>query len=237
MIAIPAVDIRDGACVQLVGGSYAAERVRISDPIEAVQRWQDAGFCRIHVVDLDAATRVGSNSDVIARILALDALDIQVGGGIRTDNRVRELLDQGASRVVIGSRAMEDPDWLVSLASAHPQRVIVAADVRGRSIVTHGWVRNTGIDVAELIARVEGLPLAGILVTSVDLEGKLGGTDAPLMHELAASSSLPVIASGGISSLEDLRALASHGTYAAVLGMALYTGALDPRAAALEFAQ
>lgn len=237
MIAIPAVDLREGACVQLVGGSYAAERVRIADPFEAVQRWMDAGFRRIHVVDLDAATGAGSNAIVVARLLAWQDVDVQVGGGIRTTERVRELLDQGASHVVVGTRAVEDHDWLASIAAADPRRIIVAADVRGREVVTHGWARGTGIDAGEFILRLAGLPLAGVLVTAVLHEGKQGGTDLPLMQELAGFSSLPVIASGGITTIGDLRALASHGTYAAVLGMALYTGALDSRAVAGEFAE
>ncbi len=235
MIAIPAVDIRDGACVQLVGGSYDDERVRIADPLDAAQGWIDAGFRHLHVVDLDAATGVGNNSGVVARLLALQGVDVQVGGGIRTTERVRELLDGGASRVVIGTRVVENFDWLTSLVATDPHRIVVAADVRGREIVTHGWVRGAGLDVSEFVARLAGLPLAGVLVTSVQLEGKLGGTDLPLMQELAALSSLPIFASGGITTFEDLRALASHGAYAAVLGMALYTGTLDSRAVAQEF--
>lgn len=235
MIAIPAVDIRDGACVQLVGGSYDDERIRIADPLEAAERWRDAGFRGLHVVDLDAATGVGNNSSVVARLLALQGVDVQVGGGIRTTERVRELLDGGASRVVIGTHAVENFDWLTSLAATDPHRIVVAADVRGREIVTHGWARGAGLDVREFIARLADLPLSGVLVTAVQLEGKLGGTDLPLMQELVTLSSLPIIASGGITTLEDLRALASCGAHAAVLGMALYTGALDSRAVAKEF--
>ena len=237
MIAIPAVDLRDGACVQLVGGSYADERVRIADPLDAARRWADSGFRRLHVVDLDAATGAGDNAAVVERLVALEGIEVQVGGGIRTTDRIRALLRAGASRVVVGTRAVEDGSWLAEIAAANPGRVVVAADVRGRQVVTHGWARSAALDVSDFIARLESLPLAGVLVTAVELEGKLGGPDLPLVEQLVALSPLPIIASGGIATLEDLRALSSRGTSAAVLGMALYTAALDPRAVAREFSE
>ena len=233
MIAIPAVDLRDGACVQLVGGSYADERVRIENPVLVARQWRDAGFSRLHVVDLDAATGAGSNDDVISSLLDTPPMEVQVGGGIRSDERARTLLDAGAARVIVGTRAVEDPAWLASIARSFPDRIIVAADVRERRIVTHGWARAQARDVTEFIGGLAGLPLAGVLVTAVHREGRLAGTDLPLMTELARGSALPIIASGGVSTLEDLEALAS----AAVIGMALYTGAIDPRAAALAFGQ
>jgi phosphoribosylformimino-5-aminoimidazole carboxamide ribotide isomerase len=236
MIAIPAVDIREGACVQLVEGSFADERIRIADPVEAANRWVDAGFRRLHVVDLDAATGAGSNREVVGRLLGIDGVEVQVGGGIRTEQQVSELLAAGAAQVVVGTRAIDDPEWLDSMASTYPGRIIVAADVRQREVVTHGWTRRTGVEVDALMSLLAGKPIAGVLVTSVQLEGKLGGTDLPLMRELAAASSLPVISSGGITTLQDLRALAGCGISAAVLGMALYTGILDASDAAMEFA-
>lgn len=237
MIAIPAVDLREGACVQLVGGRYDEERVRIADPLLAARRWADAGFTRLHVVDLDAATGAGSNAAVVDELLAWGRMDVQVGGGIRTAGRVRSLLDGGASRVVVGTRAVESMDWLSDIALANPDRIVVAADVRGREVVTHGWAQGSGVDAAELVLRLATLPLAGVLVTAVQYEGQLGGTDLPLMEELLGISPLRIIASGGIATLDDLRALERLGTWAAVLGMALYTDALDPRAVAQEFAE
>jgi phosphoribosylformimino-5-aminoimidazole carboxamide ribotide isomerase len=236
MIAIPAIDLRDGACVQLVGGSYSHERVRIDDPLEAAERWVEAGFRSLHVVDLDAATGTGGNAGIVMRLLAMEDVELQVGGGVRTSERIGELLDSGARFVVVGTRAIEDAEWLASIAASNPGRIVVAADVRVREIVTHGWTRGSGLDVGEYISGLAGLPLAGVLVTAVELEGQLAGADLSLMEELASISPVPIIASGGITTLDDLRALAIHGTHAAVLGMALYTGALDPRAVALEFA-
>jgi phosphoribosylformimino-5-aminoimidazole carboxamide ribotide isomerase len=237
MIAIPAVDLRDGACVQLVGGSYDQERVRIENPAVVARQWRDAGFSRLHVVDLDAATGAGNNDAVVAELLDTPPMEVQVGGGIRSDERARALLDAGAARVIVGTRAVEDAAWLASLAGAFPDRVIVAADVRERRILTHGWARAQARDVTEFVGGLAGLPLAGVLVTAVHREGRLAGTDLPLMAELARGSALPIIASGGVSTLEDLEALASAGVFAAVIGMALYTGAIDPRAAASAFGQ
>ena len=236
MIAIPAVDIREGACVQLVGGEYAQEKVRRPDPAEVVREWAAFGFQRMHLVDLDAATGRGDNRAVLRGILSDSAAPIQVGGGVRTEERFAELIADGAEWVVVGTRAIDDPDWIAGLADAHPGQVIVAADVRERRVVTQGWARTTGRDVDDVVEELNDLPLAGILVTAVHREGKMEGTDLPLMERVAEACRFPLIASGGITSISDLRALQHRGAAAAVIGMALYTGVLDPREVAEEFA-
>ncbi len=236
MIAIPAVDLRGGACVQLVGGSYEQERVRIADPLVAVRRWVDAGFRRIHVVDLDAATGRGANRAIVDAILADRGLRVQVGGGVRSAADVGSLLDAGADRVVVGTRALEDREWLARTATTFPGRLMVAADVRGRRVVVDGWTRELALDPVSLVSSLSGLPLGGVLVTAVHREGRVEGTDLTLMTDVVRATAVPVHASGGISTLDDLRALAHAGCAGAVLGMALYTGALDPREVAEEFA-
>lgn len=237
MIAIPAVDLRDGACVQLVGGSYADERVRLDNPLAVARQWVDLGFRHLHVVDLDAATGAGNNRGLVISILDDVDAEVRVGGGIRDRDRVDELLAAGARHVVVGTRAIEDPDWLADLADAFPGSLIVAADVRERRLVTHGWRTAQSRDVLEFVDGIEHLPLAGILVTAVHREGRMAGPDLALMEELAEATHLPITASGGISSLDDLRALEHRGVTAAVIGMALYTGALDPHVVAQEFAE
>jgi phosphoribosylformimino-5-aminoimidazole carboxamide ribotide isomerase len=234
MIAVPAVDLREGACVQLVGGSYEQERVRLDDPVAVARSWREQGFPRLHVVDLDAATGRGNNAPLIERILKLGG-DVQVGGGVRDEARVRALLDAGAARVVVGTRALEDPAWLEATAQAHPGRLVVAADVRGRNVVTRGWEKTLPLDVGAVVDRLNGLPLGAVMITAVHREGQLAGTDLPLMAEVAQRSRHPLQASGGITTLSDLRALSQARVSAAVLGMALYTGALDGRAVASEF--
>ena len=236
MIAIPAVDLREGACVQLVGGSYANEAVRLDNPLEVARGWARAGFQRMHVVDLDAATARGDNSAIVREILAEVPVAIQVGGGVRSGDTIERLLDEGAAWVVLGTRALEEPEWLAGTASSFPGQLIVAADVRERQVVTRGWARTLSRTVLDVVEQLNDIPLGGVLVTAVHREGQLAGTDLFLMEDVADLSVHPVIASGGISTMNDLRELADRGISAAVIGMALYTGALDARAVAEEFA-
>lgn len=237
MIAIPALDLRDNACVQLVGGSYERERIRLDDPASVAANFRDCGFRRLHLVDLDAATGRGSNVEAVREILGVDDLQVQVGGGIRTLDQIRGALEQGASRVIVGTRAIEEVDWLAEAASCYPGVIIVAVDVRDRHVVTHGWARSQQLSVHDTVETLNALPLAGVLVTAVHKEGLMQGTDLELMEEVVGTSEFPVYAAGGISGMEDLRDLDERGISAAIIGMALYTGAIDPRAVAAEFTE
>lgn len=237
MIAIPAVDVRDGACVQLVGGSYANERVRLGDPAGIARGWAQLGFRRLHVVDLDAATGVGSNLSVLEEILRDASAEVQVGGGIRSTDAIEQLFRAGADHVVVGTRAIEDPAWLADVSALYPGTIVVATDVRGRRVVTRGWVRTLPVDVLDVVEELNAHALGGILVTAVELEGQMRGTDLALMEDVAEKSNFPVIASGGVATMNDIRALEHRGIDAVVLGMALYTGALDARAVAQEFGE
>ncbi len=235
MIAIPAVDLRDGACVQLVGGEFANEKVRLPNPPSVARDWLNQGFQRLHVVDLDAALGRGNNMKVVREILHESTVPVQVGGGIRTEDQIERLLDDGATYVVVGTRAIEEESWLEEMAGKFPHQLIVAADVRERNIVTRGWTKMLPRNVVHFVEELSALPLAGLLVTAVHKEGQLGGTDLPLMEDVAEASRWPVFASGGVSSMDDLRALEHRGLAGAVLGMALYTGAIDARHVAQEF--
>jgi phosphoribosylformimino-5-aminoimidazole carboxamide ribotide isomerase len=235
MIAIPAVDLRGGKCVQLVGGDYDAEKIRLDDPASVARDWVREGFNRLHVVDLDAATGRGRNDEVIREILRTAEVPVQIGGGVRDESRIERLIDDGADWVVVGTRAVEDEDWREDMAHKFPGRLIIAADVRERLVVTKGWAETSRLNVVDFMEELSRLPLAGVLVTAVHLEGKMQGTDLPLMEDVAEASAWPVYASGGVTSLEDMRALEHRGLAGAVLGMALYTGAIDPRRLAEEF--
>jgi len=235
MLAIPAVDLRDGCVVQLVGGAYENEPIRLEDPQRIARHWASAGFPQLHVVDLDAATERGSNRQAIIALLRDSGPMMQVGGGVRTDADVRTLLEAGAARVVLGTRALEDPDWLAAVSTAYPMRCVLAADVRDRRVTTRGWSHTLERDILAVIKDAAPLPLAGLLVTAVHREGRMQGTDLPLMDAVVNTSPFPVFASGGIGSMADLRGLAERGVTAAVIGMALYTGALDPRQVIEEF--
>ncbi|MGH7651065.1 MAG: HisA/HisF-related TIM barrel protein [Gemmatimonadaceae bacterium] len=235
MQVIPAIDLRDGACVQLVGGSYADERVRIADPLAVAENWARLGFERIHLVDLDAATGRGSNRKVVRAILGSSTLKVQCGGGVRDLDTIEELLGLGASEVVLGTRAIEDRAWLEHAITRYPNRIIVAADTRARRLVTRGWSETTSRAVLDLIVETAQLPLAAILVTAVDREGRLEGPDLSLMGEIVTRADHLLQASGGVRSIADVRALAELGVSAAIVGMALYTGALDPQTIIEEF--
>ena len=237
MLAIPALDLRDGHVVQLIGGDYAHESVRLERPRDVAREWGNHGFHRLHIVDLDAATARGSNRQVVRDLLADNVCPMQVGGGVRTDDDIRALVDDGADWVIVGTRALEEPAWLEETATVYPGRLIVAADVRERNVVTRGWSRQLRRTILDVVDDMRGLALGGLLVTAVHREGLLQGTDLPLMEDVAEASAWPVYASGGIATMADLRALDERGIAGVVIGMALYTGTLDPRIVAEEFSQ
>jgi phosphoribosylformimino-5-aminoimidazole carboxamide ribotide isomerase len=238
MLVIPAVDLREGACVQLVGGEYDAERVRLDDPLAVAREWARIGFRRLHVVDLDAATGRGSNAAVVDEILRHGGMEsVQVGGGVRDEDAIERLLGAGASAVVVGTRGVEDPDWLGDLADRYPGEIILAADVRDRRVVTRGWAHTLPRNVVDLVEDLGDLPLAAIMVTAVHLEGQMLGTDLPLMEDVVEVARVPVFASGGVGSMQDLRALEERGVAGVIVGMALYTGAIDARSVVDEFGE
>lgn len=237
MIAIPAVDLREGACVQLIGGDYARERLRLEDPPSVARQWSRHGFARLHIVDLDAALGKGNNTEMVCDILRESSAQVQVGGGLRTTDRVDAVLDAGARYAIVGTRALEDMDWLAEVADANPGAIVLAADVRERRITTQGWQRTLPRHILDVVEELNALPLASILVTAVHREGQLQGTDLPLMEDVVDASAFPVYAAGGIAGMGDLWALQDRGVAGVIIGTALYTGALDPWMVAEEFAE
>src|SRR4051812_45746159 len=151
MIAIPALDLRGGACVQLAAGSYDQEVIRIPDPVGVAIAWRQYGFRYLHIVDLDRVSGRGSNSLEIQAVLGATDAEVQVGGGIRSTDTIQQTLNDGAERIIIGTRALEDPDWLVEMTGLFPGQIIVAADVRDRKILSHGWTRTQPKLVLDLV--------------------------------------------------------------------------------------
>lgn len=227
MIAIPAVDLKGGRCVQLVGGRPDDERVSLPDPVAVARRWYAAGFGTLHVVDLDAALGSGDNRALALRVAEESPAEVQVGGGVRSDALADELLARGVDRVIVGTRAVEDPAWLAALAERHPRRVVVAADVRDGVVLRRGWTEGSQVEVTAFVADLAGVPLAGVLCTDVGREGRMEGIDRASTTRVVEASPHPVFISGGVTTLDDLSALEQVGAAGAVLGMALYTGALD----------
>jgi phosphoribosylformimino-5-aminoimidazole carboxamide ribotide isomerase len=235
VLAVPSIDLRAGACVQLASGALDRERIRIKDPTSVLDRWEHAGFRRIHVVDLDAALGVGENADIIDELLSAAAQPVQVGGGVRTGERVEWLLASGADQVIVGRRGLQDMDWLAALTSRYPGRLIVGADVHDRRVAADGSADAFAIDIADVVEQLAFLPLGGLLVTAVQSRGRMSGPDVALMEQVVDRAAWPVIASGGVGSVKDLRRLEAAGVAETVIGMALYTGALNARAVADEF--
>lgn len=226
MIVAPAVDLRGGRCVQLVGGRPEEERVSLPDPLDVAEGWWEAGFATLHVVDLDAALGDGDHHDLVRELAMSTAAAVQVGGGLRTDDAVASVLDAGAARAIVGTRAVEDRAWLEALATRHRDRIVVAADVRDGRVLRKGWTEASELEVTDFVEGLSALPLAGVLCTDVGREGQMQGIDGDAMQEVIDASSHPVWISGGIATMADLEALDAAGAMGAVLGMALYTGAL-----------
>jgi phosphoribosylformimino-5-aminoimidazole carboxamide ribotide isomerase len=228
VIVVPAIDLRDGHCVQLRGGSYDHELVRLADPVAVAARWRALGFTELHVVDLDAATGRGSNAGIVAAICALDGLDVHVGGGVRDDAAVGAVLGAGARSVVVGTRAVADPTWLAAIAAANPDKVSLALDVRGGAVTTEGWQVQTPHDPVELARAVAALALCQVVVTAVDVEGAARGPDLALVARMRPATAQRLGVAGGVASTSDLAALRELNVDAAIVGTALYTGILDP---------
>jgi phosphoribosylformimino-5-aminoimidazole carboxamide ribotide isomerase len=221
---IPAVDIQDGQVVQLVGGERGTGR-EYGDPATAARRWVDAGAETLHLIDLDGAFEgERANGDAIEVIVdAVDA-DVQVGGGIRTAADARSLLASGVDRVILGTAAVENPDLVAEVAADHPEGVVVSLDAKGGEVVVEGWTEGTGLDPTEAATRYAELGAAAILFTDVDVEGRLEGVRTKPVRAVAEAVEVPVVASGGVATIEDVLALRGAGAAAAVVGSALYEG-------------
>lgn len=237
MIAIPALDLRDGSCVQLAPGSYDEELIRIPDVLGVEAAWRQYGFRHLHVIDLDAASGRGTNGDLLRVILDRTEADIQAGGGVRSREAIQELLGSGAERVVIGSRALEDPDWLADMTTLFPGSILVAADVRDRNVLAKGWARARALPVLDLVDELSRLQLGGLIVTVENHDELISGSHLWLLEEIVEAADFVVMAAGPIAGINDLRAIADRGVAATIIGMALYSGALDPRTVAEEFSE
>ena len=237
MFVMPALDLRAGACVRMAGDTTdERERLRLLDPVAVAAGWARLGFTRLQLIDLDAAFERGSNAAIIDAILSQQTGEVHVGGGVRSSERIGQLLAEGAAQVVVGARALEDEDWLAEVAGMFPGGLIVAADVRERRVMTRGWASTIARDVIDVVEELNNYPLGGVLITAIHKRGLLAGTDLNLMEDVAETCDFPVYAAGGISTVNELRSLEDRQIAGAVVGMALYTGTLDPRSVAEEFA-
>lgn len=235
MIAAPAVDLREGRCVQLVGGRVEEERISVPDPLAQARTWWEMGFRTLHLVDLDAALSLGSNDTVIQALVRETPATVQSGGGIRDRQGVERMVRAGVDRIIVGTRAIRDPSWLAWTTREFPNRIMVAADIRDGQVLLKGWTESSQIPVLDLLKELSPLPLAGVLCTDVGREGRMAGADLAMARSIIEGSRHPVWISGGITTMDELRALDEAGAAGAVLGMAIYTGVLPPEEVAEEF--
>ena len=235
MLVIPAIDLRDGACVQLADGAYDPDLIRSTDPAAVAQIWQQYGFHHLHVIDLNAVTGRGQNREHVDAILGATDAEVHVGGGIRDRETIEGMLNAGAQRVVVGRRALDDPEWLEDMADLFPSTIIVAMDVRDRKILSRGWAREQSRLAIDLVEELNDQPLAGVMVSAVNQAEPMTPNVLALLEDLTEASEFPIYASGGLESLNDLRVLSDRGVAAAIVGIALYKGDIDPRVAAEEF--
>jgi len=230
---IPAVDVQDGEVVQLVGGERGTG-TRYGDPVDAAERWIDAGASTLHLVDLDGAfegERVNAAAiEAVVEAVPTDA-GLQLGGGIRAAEGARDLLDLGLDRVILGTAAVESPEIVAAIDETHPGSVVVSLDAKDGEVVVSGWTEGTGLDPAEAAARYEELGAGAVLFTNVDVEGQLAGIDREVVESVVDAVEVPVIASGGVASIDDVVALKEAGAAAVVVGTALYEGEFTLREA------
>jgi 1-(5-phosphoribosyl)-5-[(5-phosphoribosylamino)methylideneamino] imidazole-4-carboxamide isomerase/N-(5'phosphoribosyl)anthranilate isomerase len=223
---LPAVDVADGQAVRLVQGA-AGSATAYGAPLDAALAWQRDGATWVHLVDLDAAFGRGSNAALIADVVGRLEVNVELSGGIRDDASLRAALSTGAARVNIGTAALEDPEWCDRVVGEYGDRVAVGLDVRGRTLAARGWTREGG-DLYEVLARLDKAGCARYVVTDIMKDGTMRGPNLDLLREVCAHTGAPVIASGGVSTLDDLRALAGLepvGVEGVIAGKALYAGA------------
>ena len=224
MLVIPAIDILGGRCVRLTQGKYESPTVYASDPVEVGKRFAAAGAKRVHVVDLDAARGSSSNREVIGRMLDGSAIQVQVAGGVRTEESVNTLLDGGAQWVVMGTAAVRDPHLFERCAFGHPERVLAALDVRDNKAAVSGWLDTDPVVLKALVGRWRDLPLAGVILTCIDRDGTLSGPDLETLARIRKMTGFELHYSGGVASVDDIRRVAAAGADAVILGKALYEG-------------
>ncbi len=232
MLLIPAIDIKDGRCVRLIQGDMRAATVYSNDPVSQAARWIEEGARRIHIVDLNGAVEGKPvNADIVGRIARQHPdIEIQIGGGIRSLDTAQRYLDEGIDFVIVGTRAVNEPAFVGEISARFPGSVIAGIDVRDGAVATEGWLGSRSVDVTQLANTLAAHGAVAIVYTDIARDGMLSGVNVSATAELAAQAAVPVIASGGISGLGDIRALLKvweRGIFGAIAGKSLYEGTLD----------
>jgi phosphoribosylformimino-5-aminoimidazole carboxamide ribotide isomerase len=226
LILYPAIDIRDGKAVRLIQGDYERETAYDDDPVVAARRWADGGARWLHVVDLDGA-RAGEpvNLEHVRRIVAAVGIPVQLGGGLRDSKKVEEAFSSGVERVVLGTAAVRDPEMAAAIAAAHGDRVVASVDSRSGEVAAEGWTESSGLSTSEVVAALSERGLSRFVYTPVDVDGLMEGPDLDSLREVAGAAGGEVIYSGGVGSVDDLRALGGlelENLGGVIVGKALY---------------
>jgi phosphoribosylformimino-5-aminoimidazole carboxamide ribotide isomerase len=230
MIIFPAMDLWNGDIVKLEAAKHRTVEIVYGKPAEIADRWLGLGAEWLHVVDLNAALGEGNNVPILNLLrskAAKTGTQIQWGGGVRNVAGLRAVLDGGADRAIVGTKAIKDWAWLVETATAFPDRIMVSIDGKGRQIMIEGWQSTAGVDAVEFIARANALPLAGYLYTNVAVEGRGEGVDWTPVRDIVEASTKPVVFSGGVTTIEDVARFKELGAYGIIAGSALYKGRFD----------
>jgi len=232
MEIIPAIDLRHGACVRLFQGDYSQEQVFDTDPVAVAVRWRDAGARLLHVVDLDgAAAGELVNRDAVERIMSVPGVRVEVGGGIRTFRDAEWLVSRGAERVIIGTVAVEEPELVRRLVNAFASALVVSLDARDGRIATRGWLVDTQVEVSQLCLEMQEAGVSRFIYTDVRRDGTLTEPNFEAIEHLVRKTSVPVVAAGGITTIEHIARLQQIGVAGAILGKSVYSGSIDLREA------
>lgn len=224
----PAIDLRQGKCVRLQQGDYARETIFGDNPAAMARRWVGAGARRLHLVDLDGARDGrGANRQAIAAIVEAVDAPCQLGGGVRDEGTIRELLALGVDRLVIGTKAIQDAQWLRSMCREFPHRLVLGIDARDGVVATEGWIVDSAVSALDLARQFAEEPLAAIVYTDIAKDGMLAGPNFAALAQMRKAVDLPLIASGGVSSLEDIRRLKELEMAGCIIGRAIYEGTVD----------
>lgn len=223
----PAIDLSGGKCVRLRQGDFAQQTTYGDDPAAMARRWVEAGAPGLHLVDLDGAREgLPANLPAIEAILRAVAVPCQVGGGIRAEETIQQLLELGATRVIVGTRALTDPDWLRAMVGRFPGRVVLGVDARDGWVATNGWLKTARVRALDLVRPLVGLPLAAVCYTDIARDGMLEGPNLAALEAMREAWPGELIASGGVTTADDVRALAARGLDGCIIGRALYEGKL-----------
>lgn len=231
MLIWPAIDILGGRCVRLRQGDYDRKTVYGDSPVDMAERWRSRGARRLHLVDLDGAkdgtsVNFGAVKELVAAV-SPHGVECELGGGIRSEATIEALLEIGLTRLVVGTLALKKPDWFAEMAQKYPNKLALGIDARGGMVATDGWLETSATPATELAKRFDGLPVAALIYTDVSTDGMMRGPNVEEALTMARSTSIPVVASGGVTRIDDVKRLAEAGLPACIIGRALYENTIN----------